>query len=616
MNWLVVLLSLQFLAFSRSEPSFEIDYENNQFLKDGKPFRYVSGSVHYFRTHPDQWEDRLKMVRAAGLNAIQTYIPWNFHEPHKRRYMFDGAGDFQKFFEIAQANQLFVLVRPGPYICAEWENGGLPYWLLNYPNMTMRTSNPDYMREALAWWDVLLPMIKPYLYNNGGPVIMTQLENEYGSYSCDKDYRIALRDKAVEILGEKAVLYTTDGPSLVKCGMIENVFTTVDFGSVEELEGDKYFAVQREANKGGPLVNSEYYPGWFVLWGDKVTDVNVGTTAADGNITDLNASFNFYMFHGGTNFGFWNGAENSGPLITSYDYWAPMAENGKPNEKFTTVQSVIKSWPDWDNKPTDPPTLKPAFYKPNIPLTKFGNIFDYSEKIINKTRCLSEATTFEKLEQLSGYVKYSLKSQKSYKTLNGTNIKDFGFVYVGRDFKGRISPYLEAQRVNSVQINSQIGDEITILVENQGRLTYKTANDYKGIIGDLILDNTVYPGDEITSCPIDIEKLPTNIKKTANITSSFVPGDIYYGEFEISEIGDTNIDFTKWGKGVVFINNINVGRYWSSLGPQYSLYVPAPILKNRNQIVIVEFEKIPNNPVCFNSSLSCYIDLLDTAIPY
>ncbi|KAK6044091.1 beta-galactosidase domain protein, partial [Cooperia oncophora] len=307
------LFAVCFTATATAQRSFSIDYENNQFLRDGKPFRYISGSIHYFRTHPDQWEARLQAIRAAGLNAIETYIPWNFHETFKNEYDFTGMRNFSRFFELAAENELAVIVRPGPYVCAEWENGGLPYWLLKYPNIKQRSSDSNFLRESLAWWDVLLPMIRPYLWQNNGPVIMVQIENEYGSFGCDHVYLHALRDKAVEILGNDTVLFTTIHQT-IECGVIDGVYATVDFGERGLLLADEYFKIQADANKkkGGPRVDSELYPGWYRTWGEKGIEQNPSASTVleiTEKLYNLNASFNYYMFHGGTNFGFWNGAE-------------------------------------------------------------------------------------------------------------------------------------------------------------------------------------------------------------------------------------------------------------------------------------------------------------------
>ncbi|PAV91046.1 hypothetical protein WR25_01257 isoform B [Diploscapter pachys] len=431
----ILLLSI-FAQILIADRSFYIDYANNQFVRDGKPFRYISGSIHYFRTLPDQWEERLKAIRAAGLNAIQTYIPWNFHETFEGNYNFDGQKNFTRFFEIAGQNDLAVIVRPGPYICGEWENGGLPYWLIKNPAVKLRSSETNYLTAALKWWGTILPMLKPQLWNNGGPIIMTQLENEYGSYGCDKAYKNALRDKAVSLLGNDAVLFTTDPPEAIECGKTEGVFATVDFGERGLLLADEYFAIQRLANnKSGPLVNSEYYPVKQMI----------------SMMYEKGASFNFYMFHGGTNFQWWNGAEYAAGLITSYDYLAPMTEAGGSTDKYDVVRDFIGTLSNWDNKPLNKPKDPEMFSQQGVALQKMGNLHDYYNLLITQTNVSETPISFE---------------------------------------DGTLSPNYHPHRVSTLLLPSvSPGDELELIVENQGRLTWETTIDHKGLIGNSMMIN-------------------------------------------------------------------------------------------------------------------------------
>ncbi|ETN82984.1 glycosyl hydrolase family 35 [Necator americanus] len=551
-----LLLLLTSLAVAVAERTFSIDYDNNQFLRDGKPFRYISGSIHYFRIHPDQWEARIQSIRAAGLNAIEMYIPWNFHETYKGTYDFTGMRNFTHFFELAAKYDLAVIVRPGPYICA------------------------DFLREALTWWDQLLPMIRPYLWRNNGPVIMVQIENEYGSFGCDHVYLNALRDKAIEQLGNDTVLFTTDPPETIECGLIDGVFATVDFGEKGLAAADEYFKIQREANKKkGPAVNSECYPGWYRTWGEKGSGGDISANVVlklTEKMYNLNASFNYYMFHGGTNFGFWNGAEYAAGLITSYDYFAPMTENGDYNDKYKAIRDFISGIKDWPNPPQDLPAKPTTFAQSNVVLRKIGNWFDFEAKTINSSRCVQSPLpkTFE---------------------------------------DGRLSPHYKPHEVKELRLQLRKNDLLEIYVENQGRLTWETANDKKGIIAGITLDGSQLTG--WTSCPVDVEQL-TGVSSSETGTNAFGVGDVYSGDFSTPAQGDTFIDLSNWGKGIVWVNGFNLGRYWSTAGPQKYLYVPSPLLSNRtiNRFVFLELEMLSSD--CKADGSSCSINLLDHPIKY
>ncbi|XGW28001.1 hypothetical protein V3C99_008085 [Haemonchus contortus] len=612
--WLLLAFGLTYVSTQRS---FSIDHDNNQFLRDGKPYRYISGSIHYFRTHPDQWEARLQTVRAAGLNAIETYIPWNFHETYKDRYDFSGMRNFSRFFELAAHNELAVIVRPGPYICGEWENGGLPYWLLKYPNITQRSSDPNFLRESLAWWDVLLPMIRPYLWQNNGPVIMIQIENEYGSFGCDHVYLRALRDKAIEKLGNDTVLFTTDPPETIECDVIDGVYATVDFGERGLILADEYFKIQDDANKkkGGPRVNSEFYPGWYRTWGEKGIERDFSASVVlelTEKLYNMNASFNYYMFHGGTNFGFWNGAEYAAGLITSYDYFAPMTENGGYNDKYTAIRDFISGIVGWPNPPKQLPPKPTTFGQSGVSLTKIGNWFDFESKMINSSRCMQGplTKTFEELDQPMGFVKYSVHLNVGGSVLDCSGVKDFGYVFVNKQFRGRVSPHYKPHEIKELQLSLKRNDLLEIVVENQGRLTWETINDYKGIVIPVKLDGAQLTG--WTSCAVDVEQL-VDVTAQSSVSNVFNVGDVFRGEFTPTGKGDTSIDMSNWGKGVAWLNGFNLGRYWASAGPQKYLYVPAPLVTTgKNSLLFLELEKLSSD--C--KGTQCSINLLDHPLLY
>nr|CAD7432748.1 unnamed protein product [Timema monikensis] len=326
---------------------FRIDYENDQFLLDGEPFRYVSGSLHYFRVPRVYWRDRLRKLRAAGLNAVCTYVEWSQHEPSPGVYNFTGELDIIHFFQLAQEEGLHVILRPGPYICAEREMGGFPPWLLTlHPEMKLRSSDSNYQAHVQSWLNSLMTLVQPQLYGNGGPIILVQIENEYGSYfACDYDHTSWLRDQFSSYVGTDAVLFTTDGAgdSYLQCGKIDGVFATVDFGSGTNVSAA--FHAMRNHQEHGPLVNNEFYPGWLSHWDEPYQTVGTNQiTKTLDEILAVNASVNFYMFFGGTNFGFMSGANYGSryePQLTSYDYDAPLTEAGDPTGKYFAIREVV-----------------------------------------------------------------------------------------------------------------------------------------------------------------------------------------------------------------------------------------------------------------------------------
>ncbi|VDL83671.1 unnamed protein product [Nippostrongylus brasiliensis] len=597
---------------SIDSPSFSIDFDNDRFLLDGKPFRYIAGSIHYFRIHPTQWRDRLQRVRALGFNAIQYYIPWNFHEIYEGQYDFSGGRNFTEFSRIASELGMYSLVRLGPYVCGEWENGGLPWWLLNKDITMMRTSEKNFKAVVQKWFSVLLPIIKPLLRQNGGPVLMVQIENEYGSYmACDRMYTAWLRDVVRNALGNDTVLYTTDGnsASYVKCGSVPDTLPTVDFGPTSEKNINISFAVQRKffPNGRGPLVNSEFYPGWLVLWGQTTASIpsteNIVKSAQ--YMYSLGANINFYMIHGGTNFGFWNGAEITAPCITSYDYFAPISEAGDVTPKYLAIRSWVKSIPDWSTPPLDVPKNNPKTAYGEVRLVPTGDFSDVphnSDCIVSKT-----PKTFEKLGQPFGFVLYARNLETCGKSLEVKELKDFGYVYMNGKHLGTFEHLFNGKSVKTVELDGCTpGDVLYILVENQGRQTYETINDYKGILSDVKLDGKVL--NNWVQCKVEIADDYVDVS-TADMQE---PGKFgsYHGVFHVDVPTDTFLNTTGWGKGVALVNGHNLGRYWARVGPQYTLYVPAPFLKaGENSLVILELEASNN---CDESS--CTMSFVDQPI--
>ncbi|KAM3607667.1 uncharacterized protein V6R79_011515 [Siganus canaliculatus] len=592
------------------ERSFSIDYKNNCFLKDGKPFQYISGSIHYSRIPRYYWKDRLLKMYMTGLNAVQVYVPWNFHEAVQGVYNFTGDRDLEYFLNLANQTGLLVILRPGPYICAEWEMGGLPAWLLQKPNIILRSADTDYIQAASNWLAVLLTKMKPWLYVNGGNIITVQVENEYGSYfACDYNYMRHLRTLFRLFLGEDTVLFTTDGNTdrEMTCGTLEGLYATIDFGTENNLT--EAFSRQRRFEPRGPLVNSEFYTGWLDHWGDKHAVVDAQKVSRMlGEMLTMGASVNMYMFEGGTNFGYWNGADHDTryrSVVTSYDYDAPLTEAGDPTEKLLAIRDVIKQFRNIPSGPMPPAT--PKFAYGFVTLKKVGNI----SSLLNTLSPLGPVKSqhplmFEELKQYYGYVLYRTvlprdlsQSTPLISPLNG--VHDRAYVSVNGVFQG----ILERDTMLVTNVTGRQGDNLDILVENMGRVNFGSKiNDYKGLLSNLILGKDILTN--WTIFPLDIDGAiasgwPHSQNQKSLQTPQKGPSDepvFYMGTLQPNGLSyDTFLKLNEWTKGQVWINGMNLGRYWPARGPQQTLYIPGPLLSSTlpNNITVLELEGAPTH---------------------
>ncbi|XP_017848492.1 beta-galactosidase [Drosophila busckii] len=613
LTWLAVLDGIQ--SFNRS---FVVDYEHDRFLKDGSPFRFISGSFHYFRAHPKTWSRHLRTMRAAGLNAVTTYVEWSLHNPQDGVYIWNGIADLEHFIRLAVDEDLLVILRPGPYICAERDMGGFPYWLLHkYPGIQLRSADINYLSEVRIWYSQLMSRISPYLYGNGGPIIMVQVENEYGSYfACDINYRNWLRDETQSHVKDNAVLFTNDGPMVLRCGKIQGVLATMDFGPTGDLKST--WSKLRQFQPKGPLVNAEYYPGWLTHWTEPMA--NISTDAITGTFIDMmdsGASVNFYMFYGGTNFGFTAGANDNGPGnyiadITSYDYDAPMTEAGDPTPKYMALRQIIGRYLPLPTIPVPKPVPKRAYGL--VQMISCCTLLSRNGRKHLATGVVRapKAKTFEALNQYSGLVLYETLLPSHFKrdpsVLHVPGVADRAYVYVDNNLVGILA---RETPIFDLPLSASYGKRLQILVENQGRLNYgRQLNDFKGITQDVRLDRQLLLNWNMTKYPLtsydDLERLIVTSNVAEHADSREVrkfqtllrsgPG-IYYGVLTInndSELADTYIDMSNWGKGIVFLNGENLGRYWPLVGPQITLYVPAPVLKvGENRLILIEYQQAP-----------------------
>lgn len=605
--FLFVTVSLACLSISgklvSGDKSFTIDYQNNCFLKDGKHFQYISGSIHYSRIPRYYWKDRLTKMYMTGLNAIQVYVPWNFHETVQGVHNFTGDRDLEYFLDLANQTGLLVILRPGPYICAEWEMGGLPAWLLMKPNIVLRSADTEYMQAVSNWLAVLLPKIKPRLYINGGNIISVQVENEYGSYHmCDYNYMRQLRSLFRYFLGEDTILFTVDGNTdkEMTCGSLQGIYATIDFGTENNISDA--FARQRRFEPRGPLVNSEFYTGWLDHWGDQHAVVDSQKVSRVlGEMLTMGASVNMYMFEGGTNFGYWNGADHDNrfrSVVTSYDYDAPLTEAGDPTEKLLAIRDVIKQFREVPSGPMPPAT--PKFAYGFVTLRKIGN-FSSLLKTLSPTGPIQSRypLTFEQVKQYYGYMLYRtmLPRHLSEPTplispLNG--VHDRAYVSVNGVYRG----LLVRDTTLVMNVTGQQGDTLDVLVENMGRVNFGSKiNDYKGLLSNLILgkdiltDWNIYPLDIDGAIAGGWPQSSTALGKEPSVGPTF-----YTGTLQPNGLAwDTFLKLPEWTKGQVWINGMNLGRYWPSRGPQQTLYVPGPLLSTTmpNNITVLELEGAP-----------------------
>ncbi|CAH1056358.1 glycoside hydrolase family 35 protein [Paenibacillus pseudetheri] len=560
--------------------------QGDRFAYEGKPIQLLSGAIHYFRVVPEYWKDRLQKLKACGLNTVETYVAWNVHEPKEGQFCFTGMFDIVKFIETAAEVGLHVIVRPSPYICAEWEFGGLPAWLLAEDGLRLRCYDEKFLAKVDAYYDVLLPMLKPLLCTNGGPIIAMQIENEYGSYGNDLKYLEYLKSGMIA-RGMDVLLFTSDGPEdfMLQSGMIPGVFETVNFGSRASEAFDSLQQVQPDM----PLMCMEYWNGWFDHWG-KPHHTREAQDAANvfEDMLKAGGSVNFYMFHGGTNFGFYNGANNHGkyePTVTSYDYDSPLTEWGDITEKYVLVKGLIEKYFDIEPAPLPEPVSKKNYGKVRMSgqAALFASLDLLSDPV---QRTCPEP--MEKLGQNYGFILYTtrISGPRAACSLELQDVHDRALVFIDGEYKGVI----ERWDPKSIEFTvPKEGVELRILVENMGRTNYGPyLRDCKGITEGVRLGFPFLFDWTIHTLPLD-DLLKLQFKPIAAAEHMTETGPVFYrGTFRVDDIADTFLELESWTKGVAFVNGFNLGRYWEA-GPQKALYVPGPLLREGdNEIVIFE----------------------------
>ena len=566
--------------------TFEI--RGNQFIKDGKPVKLISGAVHYFRNMPDTWADIFKKMRAMGCNCVETYCAWNMHEKIPGEYDFTGILDIGRFIRTAAEEGLMVIVRPGPYICAEWEFGGLPWWMQTDENIEIRCMNKAYITHFDRYLDRLCAEVRPYLTTNGGPVIMMQCENEYGYYGDDKTYLRYLRDGFIR-RGIDVPLFTSDGTSKTDLldGTIEGCMPTLNFGSrVEEN-----FKAHDELFPDAPKMCMEMWDGWFDAWGDErhhTTSAEDYAKVVDDMLT--RGSLNMYMFIGGTNFGFTSGAnhyEIFKPDVTSYDYDAILTECGDITPKYMAVREVIQKHTGEELPPIPANREKRAYGK--VTLTENVGFFDALPALsapihADVPRCM------ENYGRGFGYIAYTTRLNRDYTDakLFIESLGDRAQIYVNRTLVDvlYINDRLEAT------FTAKEGDTLTILCENMGRTNFgPKMMRKKGIAGRCLIGGKIHFDWQVYPLPMDnLDRL------TFGTESGEEASRFYRGTLTVDHPADTFLRLDNFKKGFVTVNGFNIGRYWE-IGPQLTLYVPASLLKpGANEIVVFESDGLKGAP--------------------
>ncbi|SEL81060.1 glycoside hydrolase family 35 protein [Streptacidiphilus jiangxiensis] len=554
------------------------------FLRDGRPHRIVSAAIHYFRVHPDLWRDRLERLRAMGVNTVESYVAWNVHERERGVFDFTGGQDVAGFVRVAGELGLDVIVRPGPYICAEWDAGGLPAWLLAEPGIRLRRTNAPYLAAVEAWFDALVPQLSPLLAEAGGPVVAMAVENEYGSYANDTAYLAHLRDGLIA-RGVTCLLFTADGAEdrFQLGGRLPGVLTTGTFGSRPQ----EALACLRRHQPAGPLVCTEYWHAWFDSWGDphRVREAAEAAQVLD-TLLAAGASVNLYMGHGGTNFGWWNGANvydgRYVPIATSYDYDAPIGEAGEPGPKFDAFRTVIERHlgPVDHPLPAVPARLAPQRCRP----TGSVRLLDCLDLLGTRVDHL-EPETMEALGQSFGLIHYRTRLRGP---LASTELRVDGLA-------DRAQVFLDGAELGTLHRNAPDqcltfgvpadGAQLDLLVENQGRVNYGPLQaDRKGITGGVRLDRQYQFDWRIRPLPLDpLPDLPYAAAASTTAGPSFHRFDL-----EVPEPADGFLALPGWTKGMVWLNGFALGRYWE-VGPQRTLYAPGPLWRaGRNEITVLE----------------------------
>ncbi|MBP5508568.1 MAG: beta-galactosidase [Prevotella sp.] len=629
---LTALLLIAVTTASTARPVETFAVGNKTFLLNGQPFVVKAAEVHYPRIPRPYWDHRIKMCKALGMNTLCLYVFWNIHEQREGEFDFTDNNDVAEFCRLAQKNGMYVIVRPGPYVCAEWEMGGLPWWLLKKKDIKLREQDPYFMERVKIFEQKVGEQLAPLTIQNGGPIIMIQVENEYGSYGEDKPYVSEIRDCLRSIYGNEMALFQCDWSSNFEKNGLDDLTWTMNFGTGANI--DEQFRRLGELRPNAPKMCSEFWSGWFDKWGAR-HETRPAKDMVDGmdEMLSKGISFSLYMTHGGTSFGHWAGANSPGfaPDVTSYDYDAPINEWGLATPKFWELREMMAKYNNGKKLPAVPKAPMPIITVPKFELTEFATLSTAVSK--NGMGEKGSLKTFEEMDMGWGTMIYftQLPEITSSSVLTG-EFHDFAQVFIDRKYIGKIDRVKNEKSLTLPPVKK--GAELIIFVEGMGRINLGRAiKDFKGIIGNVTLStetddaeivltpknwlNIAIPDDyETARNSLDMVKsfnaktdikgsipgiaVTRNYEESAKLAEFMKPG-YHRGYFNLSKVGDTFLNFETWGKGQVWVNGHAMGRFWI-IGPQQTLYIPGCWLKKGKNEVIVFDVMGPKEAVCWGQA--------------
>lgn len=592
---IILFATLLIAVFSaqaqKGKHSFELG--TTEFLLDGKPFQIISGEMHPARIPAEYWRHRIQMAKAMGCNTISAYLFWNYHEPEEGVYDFEtGNHNIAEFFRLVQEEEMWLIVRPGPYVCAEWELGGIPPYLLRIPDIKLRCMDPRYMAAAERYMGKLSEVIKPFMVTKGGPLLMIQIENEYGSFGNDRNYLMRLKEVWAQN-GIDVPTFTGDGPTtfMLEAGSLPGSAVGLDPGS-----SPADFELAAKMNPGVPVFSSETYPGWLTHWGEEWIRPDTGKLFREVKfLMDNKKSFNLYVIHGGTNFGYTAGANSGGkgyePDVTSYDYDAPINEQGQPTPKYEALRKLLGSYLPKGKKLPPVPAPVPAIELTAIGLLPFNSVWNILPEPENSV----QPKPFEAYNQDYGFMLYrtELIGHKSGKLVI-TELHDYATVFLNGEYIGKIDRRLSENSID-LPVSKVANPVLDILVEGMGRINFaQQLIDRKGITDRVSLNGMTLMNWKVFRLPMD-RKTIYDLRSTGKNLDK--PGIIFKGSFMVQEKGDTFIDVSNYTKGLVWVNGHNLGRYWN-IGPQKRLYCPDSWTREGlNEIIIFDLHQTEAKPV-------------------